>query len=711
MAHRRLLFLLNTRWLAALLTLASCGAASEPSEDFAQAPEDLRLPTQFSPPWWHGSGAHSVCPFVSLAATPQNVATVGELVTIQASAKCWPHATPEYLIWYRAPESSWRVLQRYSSETSYAWETANAAPGMHTFRVWARARGSHDWFQAVSDIRYRLLAQCQAPAVSFAPSAAAPGTDVTISVAATCGGEPEYEFRVRAAGSPDTPWTVLQAWSPNVSTVWSTGGLPLGDYEVQVAVRNHGSGAESQTVAASTYQLQPVCGDGHLDGDESCDLQDLGGATCATATAGAKPVGDLACDASCRLDTSRCSSPLPPDCLQLSYSIPTTVTTLTRHGGADTASWCDAFPSYSTRTSSYASEISLAFANGAWSAIMAAQFSALALASDSIYRASFYGAIQTFEVNCTTGTATVRGQVPETRIGMCDHVSEFSEGTVNFGGSETGGSQGSGGTSGAGGSAGSGGTVAGGSSGAGGSPGSSGGSAWGGQGGQSPCPEAGGSMRRMPEGYCIDRKEVTLAQYAAWLATSPPLPDAEDRYCGWQQTEPWGGWQPGAGEGDDYPVYGVTWCDAAGYCGSFGKRLCGRIGGGPVAPEDANDPTTSEWFSACSAHGQYTFVYGNTYEDATCSADASFPPSRAVVPVGSMIQCQSPDQQYAGIFDLNGNIAEWDDSCSDETCWARGGAVSLSPENQFSCAWRVGFSSDNPRAITFPMVGFRCCAD
>jgi hypothetical protein len=54
-----------------------------------------------------------------------------------------------------------------------------------------------------------------------------------------------------------------------------------------------------------------TCGNGVLETGEDCDLGDLGGGTCASATAGAFPTGALSCDVGCVFDTSEC---LPDAC-------------------------------------------------------------------------------------------------------------------------------------------------------------------------------------------------------------------------------------------------------------------------------------------------------------------------------------------------------------------------------------------------------------
>jgi hypothetical protein len=53
-------------------------------------------------------------------------------------------------------------------------------------------------------------------------------------------------------------------------------------------------------------QTSATCGNTTIEAGEVCDGPNLNGRTCDTATAGALPVGTLACSPTCTFDTSRC---------------------------------------------------------------------------------------------------------------------------------------------------------------------------------------------------------------------------------------------------------------------------------------------------------------------------------------------------------------------------------------------------------------------
>ena len=220
----------------------------------------------------------------------------------------------------------------------------------------------------------------------------------------------------------------------------------------------------------------------------------------------------------------------------------------------------------------------------------------------------------------------------------------------------------------------------------------------------------------VPAGFAIDATEVTRGQYAAWLATNPAT-TGQATVCSWNAS-----FTPDVTcmgrvsvcQGTacaQHPQPCVDMCDAAAYCTGVGKRLCGAIGGGSVSsvtPDmSLNIATKSQWYNACTSSGVNQFTYGNSAVWGNCNDYLSF--STTTVPVASMPECQSPIPGYAGIFDLIGNVSEWEDNCNGsagqaDRCKLRGfsfGAGELMPMcSQFTSAYRDA---------TYATIGFRCC--
>lgn len=222
--------------------------------------------------------------------------------------------------------------------------------------------------------------------------------------------------------------------------------------------------------------------------------------------------------------------------------------------------------------------------------------------------------------------------------------------------------------------------------------------------------------------YCVDATEVTNADYAAFLAANGggTSPAGQDAWCDWNTTYvptpsacPSGmncDW-PAVGK-DSYPVVSVDWCDAYAYCRWAQKHLCGKIGGGPNAVADHANATKSEWYNACSAGGTRAYPYGAAYDGAACNDANYLLTTYTTLPVGSASACEGG---VAGLFDMSGNVFEWEDSCPAQTgatdyCLLRGGAMDSIPGFNGDLACSNDSNAAGQRSITSIDVGFRCCA-
>jgi len=232
--------------------------------------------------------------------------------------------------------------------------------------------------------------------------------------------------------------------------------------------------------------------------------------------------------------------------------------------------------------------------------------------------------------------------------------------------------------------------------------------------------KAGPPMARIPEpggsSYCIDTTEVTVSDYAAFLAANPPLSLLPAGVCAWKKSFVPDGVFPPSGD-LDLPVASVDWCDAAAYCVFAGKHLCGKAGGGTNAYSDYAKPA-SEWYFACTSGGKTTYPYGSAFDPSACvgvdfDGTSGFQPATDLPhDVGAALRCHGQTPPFDALHDMAGNVAEWEDSCdstggSADYCHVRGDSYREGNASTMSCAYAPRLT----RSYRAAYVGFRCCSE
>jgi len=221
-------------------------------------------------------------------------------------------------------------------------------------------------------------------------------------------------------------------------------------------------------------------------------------------------------------------------------------------------------------------------------------------------------------------------------------------------------------------------------------------------------------------GYSIDATEVTRSQYQKWLDANPMI-SGQASACNWNKT-----FAPDAtcmtkkqvcqgGGCGRHPQVCVDWCDAVAYCAASGKRLCGKIGGGPNGFSNQSNAALSQLYNACSSGGKNAFPCGDTLGPPICNGAENpdtgcMSGSCTTVEVGTLAGCQSSVVGYEGVFDLSGNVEEWEDSCGllsgTYYCRIHGGAYNTSMD--LRCDQSTSFERTSAGAQN--NIGFRCCS-
>jgi formylglycine-generating enzyme required for sulfatase activity len=217
--------------------------------------------------------------------------------------------------------------------------------------------------------------------------------------------------------------------------------------------------------------------------------------------------------------------------------------------------------------------------------------------------------------------------------------------------------------------------------------------------------------------YCVDSTEVTNAQYQEFLgavaapgvAASLAVRQACAGQTDFTPRDDNGNAVQFAPGQEDFPVTQVSWCDAFAYCVWAGKRMCGQIGGGPLA-EGASEkqPALAQWYGACSRGGTLVYPYGNAFNPMICGGMGA----GAGSPIGPVALRAGCVGGYPGIHDMSGSVWEWNDVCDTSDpgsfCKSYGGAYDSVGPQELSCIetprpWRRNAGMLN--------IGIRCCED
>jgi formylglycine-generating enzyme len=229
------------------------------------------------------------------------------------------------------------------------------------------------------------------------------------------------------------------------------------------------------------------------------------------------------------------------------------------------------------------------------------------------------------------------------------------------------------------------------------------------------CPSGRGPTMVDLGGFCIDSTEVTESQYAAFITAKGSDTSGQPTSCAWNTSyapRTSGGCTPTSFDPTarpNHPVKCVDWCDAYAYCAWAGKRLCGRVTGGPLTPGSA----LGAWQAACSSEGTRTYPYGNNYIGNYCVTSdydgvSGYQPGTDVPrPVASLPTCEGG---YPGIWDMSGNLYEWEDSCqtsngAEDTCQIRGGSF-----QQMGATCAAAWTDHRDGRNAAGHIGIRCCA-
>lgn len=189
----------------------------------------------------------TACNAVTISANPASPQLSGTQEVFTAVATGCPSAGPLYEFWMRAAsQTSWQLLQAYSTTATYNWNSTGAAAGGVYFGIWAKDAGSATGsFDANNNMIFTVSGPCGAltPGVSPASINQGSGTHVSVTGSATCAhSAPLYEFWLRTATSA---WILVRSYAVTGTYDWDSTGSPYGTIYFGVWVKDAASGTST----------------------------------------------------------------------------------------------------------------------------------------------------------------------------------------------------------------------------------------------------------------------------------------------------------------------------------------------------------------------------------------------------------------------------------------------------------------------------------
>lgn len=185
---------------------------------------------------------------VSLGRTPgvRGVSTTSPLPLPAGASITWSTSTDSgekpthYQFWLR-DAAGWRMVQDYSSNSAYTWQTTAADVGSYALQVWVRNSDSPAAYESFGSVTFDVRTPDPLTVALRPASASAPpwprGARVTWVALARGGVGPlQYRYWIR---DPAGLWTIARDYTPDPTLVWTPD--TAGSYQVQVWVKNAGS--------------------------------------------------------------------------------------------------------------------------------------------------------------------------------------------------------------------------------------------------------------------------------------------------------------------------------------------------------------------------------------------------------------------------------------------------------------------------------------
>lgn len=207
------------------------------------------------------------CANAGLSANPPSPHAAGGVIVLTATAGCGGYAGgtgysynashPQFRFWELDPGSRWSMVRDYSTVPTFSWNTANLKDGSYNLEVDIKSldEGSTIPYDTVAHLIYTIGPTCTAAGLNANPASGTghTGGSITLTGSSSSCSSPQYKFWIMDPGSR---WSVVQSYSATTTHTWGpVGTFHVGQYKLEVDVRDVNSTATYDTVANITYNL------------------------------------------------------------------------------------------------------------------------------------------------------------------------------------------------------------------------------------------------------------------------------------------------------------------------------------------------------------------------------------------------------------------------------------------------------------------------
>src|SRR4029077_18600120 len=170
---------------------------------------------------------------------------------------CATGTSPDFQFWIKAPNGPLTMVQDYGNGPAFTW-TNHVTLGTYTLEVLVRATTETRVWDTYLTVQYAITATpCTTPTLVASPSSTpqVAGTPVLLTATTTCGTTPLYQFWVV---TPDHVFHMLHDYSSSATSNWATFDTQIGNYTLEVLVKNTGSLGAYDAFTTIPYSMQ-VC--------------------------------------------------------------------------------------------------------------------------------------------------------------------------------------------------------------------------------------------------------------------------------------------------------------------------------------------------------------------------------------------------------------------------------------------------------------------